>query len=208
MQLVDETVNLAKKLSIYEKNVFFNFGWVEYEDRQNYLMESDVGIITHPEHIETRFSFRTRILDYLWTGLPIISTVGDSLSDLVERKGLGFAVGEENVDDIVRAITRLADDEVFYRKCISNIQQVARDFKWEKVCRPIIDFCKDPVFSAERNAIREDDTGQIISVYKHKKSNKPGVYLVKRFFYHMGHGGFRKAVRYSSNYLKQRKLNV
>jgi len=208
LQLVDETVNLAKKLGIYEKNVFFNFGWVEYEDRQNYLMESDVGIITHPEHIETRFSFRTRILDYLWTGLPIISTVGDSLSDLVERKGLGFAVGEENVDDIVRAITRLADDEVFYRKCISNIQQVARDFKWEKVCRPIIDFCKDPVFSAERNAIREDDTGQIISVYKHKKSNKPGVYLVKRFFYHIGHGGFRKAVRYSSNYLKQRKLNV
>ena len=57
--------------------------------RQNYFLESDVGIITHPQHIETRFSFRTRILDYLWAGLPVISTQGDILSALVEKKETG-----------------------------------------------------------------------------------------------------------------------
>ncbi|MBM3710343.1 MAG: glycosyltransferase, partial [Actinobacteria bacterium] len=62
LSLADEAVELAKKLGIYDKNIFFNFGWVDYDKRQNYLLESDVGIITHPEHIETRFAFRTRIL--------------------------------------------------------------------------------------------------------------------------------------------------
>jgi len=208
LKLVNETINLVRKLGIYERNVFFNFGWVEYEDRQNYLMESDAGIITHPKHIETRFSFRTRVLDYLWAGLPIISTVGDSLSDMVERKGLGYAVVEENVDDIVKAVTRLADDKVFYSKCVKNIEQVAGDFKWEKVCTPIIDFCRDPVFSAKRNITGgEDDNPQTVNSEGNRGNNKKGAYLVKRFFYHIGYGGFRRAVRYSSNYLKQKRKN-
>jgi GT2 family glycosyltransferase len=206
LKLVNETIDLAKKLGVYEKNVFFNFGWVEYEDRQNYLMESDVGIITHPRHIETRFSFRTRVLDYLWAGLPIISTVGDSLSDMIERKRLGFAVGEESVNDIVRAVIGLADDEALYRECVKNIEQAAGDFTWEKVCRPIIDFCRDPVFSAKRNTAGSgDDAPQAVSSDGNRRENRKGAYLVKRFFYHICHGGFRRAVRYSSNYLRQKR---
>jgi glycosyltransferase involved in cell wall biosynthesis len=206
LKLVDETINLAKKLGVYEKNVFFNFGWIEYEDRQNYLVESDAGIITHPRHIETRFSFRTRVLDYLWAGLPIISTVGDSLSDMVERKGLGFAVDEESISDIVKAVTRLADDKAFYHKCVKNIEKVAGDFTWEKVCKPIIDFCRDPVFSAKRNINDgEDDNPKAVIGSGKRIENRKGAYLVKRFFYHLSHGGFRRAVSYSSNYIKQKR---
>ena len=46
--------------------MFFNEDWVAYDDRQNYLLEADVGVSTHLDHVETEFSFRTRILDYLW----------------------------------------------------------------------------------------------------------------------------------------------
>lgn len=205
LQLVNETISLAKKLDVYEKNVFFNFGWVEYEDRQNYFMESDAGIITHPNHIETRFSFRTRVLDYLWTGLPIISTRGDSLSDLVERKGLGLTSRDESVDDIVGAITRLADDREFYNQCVNNIEKITGDFNWEKVCRPIIIFCRDPISNAKKSGISKDDRGEPASSYNSQKSSKPVRYLVKRFFYHLTHEGFKKAFKYSSNYLKDRK---
>ena len=63
--LVNDTVALSDKLGLTGKSVFFNFDWVDYDARQDYFLESDIGIITHPEHIETRFAFRTRILDYL-----------------------------------------------------------------------------------------------------------------------------------------------
>ncbi len=51
-------------------SVFFNPDWVAYEDRGDYLLEADAGVSTHFAHIETEFAFRTRILDYLWAGLP------------------------------------------------------------------------------------------------------------------------------------------
>jgi hypothetical protein len=40
--------------------VHFNRGWVPYEERQSYLLEADLGISAHHDHLETRYSFRTR----------------------------------------------------------------------------------------------------------------------------------------------------
>lgn len=207
-QLVNDTVNLAKKLNTYDKNIFFNFGWVDYNDRQNYLLESNAGIITHPEHIETRFSFRTRIMDYLWAGLPVISTKGDSLSDLVERKGLGVTIGDGDTRAIVKAIIRLADDKEFYNQCVKNIEEIAKDYTWEKVCQPIIDFCRDPATSAlkyreDNNALEDfkESSGTGSSDINSKKNIS---YLPGRFFYHLFRSGPRKTIRFLSNYLRKK----
>ena len=207
LQLADETVKLAKKLNIYEKNVFFNFGWVEYEERQNYLLESDIGIITHPEHIETRFSFRTRILDYLWAGLPIISTKGDYLSELVEKNGLGITTREGNVKDIVKAVIKLADDKKFYSRCISNIENIAKEYTWQKVCQPLIEFCKDPVESAYREINDNDlqnDSSYADKKFSEKQKEKKAGYLIKRSLYHFVHSGPKKTFRYLSNYISKK----
>jgi len=208
LQLVNDTINLARKLNVYDKNIFFNFGWVDYNDRQNYLVESDAGIITHPEHIETRFSFRTRILDYLWAGLPVISTKGDCLSDLVERRGLGITAADGDVQGIVNAIIKLADDKKFYNQCVKNIEEIAKDYRWGKVCRPIMDFCKDPVSSAlkdrKNNNILNDNVDINLSGEKTKTIGKGSSYLIKRFFYHLFRSGPRQTSRFISNYLKGR----
>jgi hypothetical protein len=42
-----------------------------------------VGVSTHRDHLETRLSFRTRMLDYIWAGLPIVCTDGDHFASLV-----------------------------------------------------------------------------------------------------------------------------
>jgi glycosyltransferase involved in cell wall biosynthesis len=197
LDMAGKTIELAKKLYLYGKNIFFNFGWVSYKERHNYFLESDIGIITHPMHIETRFSFRTRILDYLWTGLPIISTRGDSLSDLIESKGLGITVKDGDAEDLADAIIKLADDKKYHDRCVENIKNLSVNYTWDKICRPIISFCKDPVSSA----LKERDTDE------QKENNKAGgskPYLFKRFFYHLFHSGPGKTARYLSNYMSQK----
>ncbi|MEA2016435.1 MAG: glycosyltransferase [Actinomycetota bacterium] len=208
LQLVNDTINLAKKLGVYEKNVFFNFGWVDYNDRQNYLLEADAGIITHPEHIETRFSYRTRILDYLWTGLPVISTRGDYLSDMVERRGLGITTADGDVQGVVNAIIKLADDKNFYNQCVENIGKIAGGYSWEKVCRPIVDFCRDPVVSSQKFKKGSGRTGEVEgnnnSYKNYTKSRRSAFYFPGRFFHHLFHSGPRQTAGYISNYLKHR----
>jgi len=197
--MAGRTIELAKKLELYEKNIFFNFGWVDYEERQNYLLESDMGIITHPMHAETRFSFRTRILDYLWAGLPIISTKGDSLSDLVERGGLGITVEDGDEKQLAEAIIKLAGDSDYYRKCAENIKKVSEKYTWERVLKPVIEFCRDPVSSAlkERDAAGSAATGADL---------KGRSYLLKRFFYHIFRSGPASTARYFSNYVRNSRV--
>ena len=72
--------------------VHFNRGWVPYAEREAYLLESDIGVCAHHDHLEARFSFRTRVLDHFWAGLPSVVSGGDAIGDLVDRRGLGRAV--------------------------------------------------------------------------------------------------------------------
>jgi len=208
LQMVNETVELAKRLGLYDENIFFNFGWVDYGERQNYFLESDAGIITHPEHIETRFSFRTRILDYLWAGLPIISTEGDHLSDLVKIKRLGLVTKEGAAEELAEAILKLAGDSKFHRECVENTRSAAGDFTWDKVCRPIIDFCRDPVSNALKSNNSPDQgsmgDGQDPQNTRDLSGRKSKKRLAGRFFYHLFRSGPRSTARYISNYMSRK----
>ena len=145
MKMLSDAVDLAKELGVYDKYVFFNFGWVDYNDRQNYLMEADIGISCHFKTLETRFSFRTRILDYLWADLPIVCTRGDYFAQLVEHEKLGRVVDFQDAEGLADAITSLLDDSVCYAACRKNVQTVAETYKWSRVTKPIIDFCEHPL---------------------------------------------------------------
>ena len=157
MEMLSDAVELAKSLGIYDKYVFFNFGWVDYNDRQNYLLEADIGVSCHFNTLETRFSFRTRFLDYLWAGLPIICTKGDYFAETVEHEKLGLAVDYQNEKELAQAIVNLMDDKEYYARCRENIQRVALEYRWSVVTKPVIDYCSDPVFSKTRLSADEID---------------------------------------------------
>ncbi len=134
----------ADQLGVTGTIVFFNEGWVEYEDRQNYLLDSDVGVSTHFDHLETQFSFRTRILDYLWAGLPVVATDGDSFADLIERHELGLVVPPTDADALEEALERVLFDESLAASCRANAQAAAADLTWPKVLAPLVEFCGQP----------------------------------------------------------------
>jgi glycosyltransferase involved in cell wall biosynthesis len=144
---------LANELGLLDKHVFFNAGWVEYDDRQNFLLDADLGISTHFEHVETTFSFRTRILDYLWANLPIVATGGDTFGDLITAEGLGVAVRERDKVALAEAITKVLFDDGFNACCRANVARVRQDFVWERALAPLVDYCRQAEPAADRTAL-------------------------------------------------------
>jgi glycosyltransferase involved in cell wall biosynthesis len=138
LAMTERAISLAKELGLYDRFVFFNFGWVPYQERANYLLDSDLGISSHPATVEARFSFRTRLLDYFWAGLPTVATSGDVLSDLVEEANLGRAVSAGNVDAWAHAIEELLDDERESARVRLNLEQVRDRFAWPRVVEPLV----------------------------------------------------------------------
>ncbi len=142
MKMAWEARELARQLGVLDTHVFFNEGWVPYEDRQNYFLDADIGVSTHLDHVETEFSFRTRILDYFWASLPVVATAGDTLGALIEERGVGLTVPANDVDALEDALHRLLTDDELRAACAANAGRVADDFRWSKVFEPLVAFCR------------------------------------------------------------------
>jgi len=140
---------LSDALGLTDKHVFFNEGWVPYDDRQNYLLEADVGVSTHLDHVETAFSFRTRILDYIWARLPIVATGGDTFAPIIDSNGLGLTVAAGDVGALEEALFRMLDDTEFHAGCRERLAEAAPAHAWSKVLAPLLEFCRAPRRAAD-----------------------------------------------------------
>ena len=144
MRMSVQTRELSDQLGLTDTFVFFNEGWVAYEQRQNYLLDADIGVSCHLDHVETAYSFRTRILDYIWASLPVVTTQGDTFGDLVSSLGLGVAVPPQDVEALEEALFRLLDDQEFAVQCRKRVAELAPRYTWANVLAPLADFCRAP----------------------------------------------------------------
>ncbi|MGH7643891.1 MAG: glycosyltransferase [Candidatus Dormibacteria bacterium] len=149
MWMPERTRQLSDQLGLTGTNVLFHEEWVDYDDRGTWLAAADCGVSTHFDHAETRFSFRTRILDYIWAGLPIICTDGDVFADLVREERLGWVVPSGDEGALARAIRALASTPADRDVIAANVRAAAERLKWPTVVQPLLKYCEQPARAAD-----------------------------------------------------------
>jgi hypothetical protein len=131
----DRAHAVASELGVLDHTVLFNEEWVPYERRADWLQHAACAISTHGDHLETRFAFRTRLLDCLWARLPIVCTGGDDLADVVERAGAGHAVAAGDVEGAAGAIETVLDrGRDAYARALGEL---AERYRWPVVAEPL-----------------------------------------------------------------------
>ncbi len=136
--------SLAAELGVLDTHVFFNDGWVSYSDRVGFLAEADIGVTTHPDSLETHFSFRTRNLDYLWSGLPLITTDGDVFAELVAATGAGVVVPAGDVEALAAVLVDAAEHADRRQLWSQASAELGELWRWSRVLRPLLDFMLAP----------------------------------------------------------------
>ncbi|MEO6715061.1 MAG: glycosyltransferase, partial [Mycobacteriales bacterium] len=126
----------AATLGLEGKSVIFG-DWAPYDLREAYLLEADVAVTAVRDLAETRLSFRTRVLDYLWAKLPVVSTEGDVLSDLVRDERVGIVVPPGNAPALAAALVRLLKSPALRADCAANAGEVAKRFTWQGAVAPL-----------------------------------------------------------------------
>lgn len=182
MRMYERAVQLSIDLGLYDRQVIFNEGWVPYDERQNYLLEADIGVCMHRPHIETRFSFRTRILDCIWANLPVIVSAGDPISKLVADNELGVVVAPGDSQRLAQAILGLLDSPEWIAKCKANLAKVAPRLTWPNVITPLQDFCQEPRVQDNKSIT----LGRLYyEIYRH---------YIRRVWLELRYNGLRKTV--------------
>ena len=154
MQMLRDARAIASELGLAGTHVFFNEDWVDYSDRHNYLLEADLGVSAHLPGLETDFSFRTRMLDYLWAGLPMVATKGDFFADLIAEENLGAAVPMEDPDAMAQAFVQLLGNDGDLHATATRVDNAAVAFRWETTLAALVNYCANPWEAADRSLDR------------------------------------------------------
>jgi glycosyltransferase involved in cell wall biosynthesis len=148
MSMPEQARKLSEESGLLDKNIFFG-EWIPYLERGRYLAESDLAVISHPDHIETHFSFRTRVLDCIWAGLPIISAQGDTLAEWISNNNIGLVVKPKDVNAMASAILNLLNSKG--KPSINqSFEGLRKRLQWDIVAEPLIKFCFNPTIAPDK----------------------------------------------------------
>ena len=137
-KMAEQTETLAAELGEKDRTILF-FEWLPYEDFETLLGETDVGVALHHLHVETRYSIRTRVLEYLWARLPVLVTEGDVTSEWVQQYGLGRVVPPLDVAAVAEALNDLLDQPK--QEWAPNFEPMWEQFVWSQVVSPLRQYC-------------------------------------------------------------------
>jgi glycosyltransferase involved in cell wall biosynthesis len=157
MEMERRAVSLAEELGVRDRVVFFNQGWVPYAERGAYYLEADVGVSAHFDDLETRFAFRTRLLDCFWAGLPVVTTAGDALGELVRARKLGTVVEPEHIEGWTAALGALIANEGERTAIRARLEAVRAELVWPEAVKPL----RRLVSAAPRRADHVERTTQL-----------------------------------------------
>lgn len=143
-----QAIELAGSHSILDKAVYFG-EWIPFDLWPSALIECNGAISLHYDTLETRLAYRTRILDYIWAGLPTVATRGDATADLIQKFDLGLVVGYENAEEVAESILRLRNREPNHES--ERWKQPRSELSWERALEPLRRFCENPQRSAPTN---------------------------------------------------------
>jgi GT2 family glycosyltransferase/glycosyltransferase involved in cell wall biosynthesis len=192
MRIAWEARELASELGLLDRVVFFNEGWVPYAERADFLLDADLGVSTHFQHIETQFSFRTRILDYLWSSLPVVATEGDTFGALIRERGLGRTVPAEDVDALSAALEEMLYDSGAREVARANVQEMAENYRWSRTLQPLVDFCRTPRRAPDLAVARVEDEVERQVVVRRRPTVREDLALARAYLQAGGLGEVRR----------------
>jgi glycosyltransferase involved in cell wall biosynthesis len=121
--------------------------WVEYAERGAFYDRFALALLTFPQSIETDLSMRTRVYDYLWGGLPIVTSSAPGTDELLARYGAGLIVDSESPPAFARALLDAMRERERLR---DGARRFVDDHQWPRVLQPLVDFVRAPRIDASK----------------------------------------------------------
>ena len=115
--------------------------WLPYASRADLYAASDLLVSISSEGLETELSYRTRLLDAAWGGVPSLAVGGGSLARELARAGAGFECPRQ-AEALAGEVGRLLSDGAGLRKAAEAARRFAGERSWKDVARPLSDWCR------------------------------------------------------------------
>jgi glycosyltransferase involved in cell wall biosynthesis len=129
-------------------------GWRPWSEMAAFYRESNVGINIDALHYETIFGTRTRLVEMIAAGLPIVTSLGAELSYLLRDAGAAqtFAVGDGAA--LGAALARMAaDPQLTRRMAAAALHYAQHDLSFAATTWPLRSWVIAPAPAPDRGPL-------------------------------------------------------
>ncbi|HEX7192530.1 MAG TPA: glycosyltransferase [Thermoanaerobaculia bacterium] len=117
--------------------------WVPYDERGAFYDRFAAALMTFPQSLETDLSMRTRVYDYLWAGLPIVSSSAPGTDDIIEK--YGAVIRGDDPADYAKALTKVTQAPI-------DTTAFVEEHQWSRTLAPLAAFCRAPRVDESKEA--------------------------------------------------------
>jgi glycosyltransferase involved in cell wall biosynthesis len=126
--------------------------WAPFERRFDLLRDVTLLVSTHRDGLETRLSLRTRFLDAMAAGCPVVTSDGGAVARMVRDSGGGWVVPRGDAPALARALREALQSPAVADERAAVARGVARALAWPRALEPLERFCAAPAVDPTREA--------------------------------------------------------
>lgn len=128
--------------------------WTPYETRGAYYDGFVAALLTFPQSVETELSMRTRVFDYLWAELPVITSSAPGTDEILNDYKAGTVVFSNSPEDFADVIIDLLTNEPVYARFVQGAGEFVTHHQWPQLIEPLLRFCMHPARDQNKPARR------------------------------------------------------
>lgn len=107
--------------------------WVPYRQRGGILNRAEVLAVLHHPGPEAELSFRTRALDGVWAGVPLLLSEGGAVAELARANGWGAVTPPGDPGAVAAAMELLLTDRE-QERCRAALVRDRANWGWDRLC--------------------------------------------------------------------------
>jgi len=151
-----ELIKTSKYLDRYHL-----LGWVPTDDIHEYYFESNLGISLDTFNYETLTGARNRLIHMMKCGLPVLTTLGTEISEVISRENLGLTVPIGSPELFIQALrTAVNHPEELRQTGIRGKQYIQDHYTFEKTTRDLREWMKHPTLSPDKIVLIEQSPSE------------------------------------------------
>jgi glycosyltransferase involved in cell wall biosynthesis len=123
---------------IQEEKIPINYlGYITKQKIHRLLAQMQIGIAPSTRDLARQVASPIKIFDYMASGLPVITPKIGDWGDIIEKENCGIALNNDNIDNYLKALNTLAQEDIWKTKSRNAIKSIEEKYNWNKVLEPI-----------------------------------------------------------------------
>lgn len=131
-------------------------GWAKFTERADWYLDADIVVVVNREGLENHLAWRTRMIDFMWADLPVITNGGDPLSEEMIKGGAALRFSGLEPKEIAHDLKKALDSPASLEKIKKQMGNLKKDYYWDVSTKEL--------------------AGRIVAGYRAKDLSDDGVY--------------------------------